>query len=230
MDGVLVGSRPTRLYIVRTRRSTSAGGFDAHGRFGGGKRRVQSRLAVDDGGAVEPQHAGANDRGEVRRERESCHRHYSAPDRWSDVQIRLRIGRDDPANTLAELPRIGLGQRRRVDRLVDDQLHVAGIRRQPPFQHHVAAADDRNRHHRQARFERQVEAAALEARHAAVAAARALRKDDQATGRCDVRRDAQPKIFARSGRLRSTSMWPVRRRCQPRNGKLPSDSLAMIRS
>ena len=46
--------------------------------------------------------------------------------------------------------------------------------------------------------------------------------------------DDQPapaaRMPARSGCRRSTSRWPVRRRCQPRNGNGPSDSLAMIRS
>ena len=41
---------------------------------------------------------------------------------------------------------------------------------------------------------------------------------------------AQPKMPLRSGRLRSTSMWPVRFRCGPSTGKRPSDALAMIRS
>ncbi len=41
---------------------------------------------------------------------------------------------------------------------------------------------------------------------------------------------AHRKIPCRSGRRRSTSMCPERRRCQPRIGKRPSDALAMIRN
>ena len=60
---------------------------------------------------------------------------------------------------------------------------------------------------------------------AAVAAAGALGKDDQRQAARGERVAPSAKTPRGSGRLRSTSMCPVRRRCQPRNGKRPSDRL-----
>ena len=102
----------------------------------------------------------------------------------SDSASGAMICRTRSPNSLASVPASPL----RVDRLVDDEPDVARIRGQPPLQHHVAAADDRERHDGQAGFERQVEAAALERRDAAVPAARAFGEHDE---RQPVRRQAR---------------------------------------
>ena len=57
---VFVGSRPTRLYIVRTAAISSAG-LSMRG-FCGSQWTVETRIAFDDGRAIQPQHAGTDDR------------------------------------------------------------------------------------------------------------------------------------------------------------------------
>ena len=107
---------------------------------------------------------------------------------------------------------------------------VARARHQPALPHHVPAADDGDRHDRQARLDRQQEAAALEPADAAVGAPRALGEHDERQALPTAAPSSAAGCRARPGCRRSTSRWPVRRRCQPRNGKRPSDSLAMMRS
>src|SRR5262245_49796601 len=62
--------------------------------------------------------------------------------------IAFRVGGEDLSNPLRKLPGTRAADSRRVDRLVDDELHITGVRGQLTFQHHVPAADDRQRHDR----------------------------------------------------------------------------------
>src|SRR5678815_4215304 len=136
---VLVGSRPTRLYIVRTA-VTSTGGLvrtaasaAASGALRRGSRsttvapssqRTPARTIVWRSGATKSFNGIA--RGVIRR-------------RPTDVG--LCDWRDDLTHVFGELAPVGVRERRGVNRLVDDELHVAGIRREPALQHHVPAAD-----------------------------------------------------------------------------------------
>ena len=86
-----------------------------------------------------------------------------------------------------------------LDRIVHDQRDVAGPRRQLALLHHVTAADDRDRHDRQARLHRQHDAAALELAHAAGRGCACPRERRSATARSTSAALAQPKMPARSG-------------------------------
>ena len=94
---------------------------------------------------------------------------------WHCRQIRFGVGammlRTRSATALRSVSAIVL----RIDRIVNDKPHVAGVRRQPAFQHDVAAADNRQRDDGQTRLEREVEAAAFthrfHARHDALSRA-----------------------------------------------------------
>ena len=160
---------------------------------------------LDDGRAIEPEHARADDRRELRREREQ-HRGRAAWRSTSASASGAMIWRTRSANCL----RSSAGEAGRVDRVVHDQADAPRIGGQPPLQHDVAAADDRDRHDRQAGLERQVEAAALERRRRGHRGCACPRGRRTATARPSVSRAAHSRILAWSGRLRSTSMWPVR--------------------
>jgi len=62
---------------------------------------------------------------------------------------------------------------------VNDEPHVPGVRGQPAFQHHVTAADNGERHDRQAGFKGEIEAAGLERPDPPIATPRALGKEEQ---------------------------------------------------
>ena len=79
---------------------------------------------------------------------------------------------------------------------MDDQPDVARFGAQPALRHHAPRAEDGQRHHRQARLNREQKAARLELGDAAVAAARTLGIDDQGQPfrheRTPAREDAPP--------------------------------------
>jgi hypothetical protein len=66
----LVGSMPTFLYMVRTA-ADSAGGEIRTLASASGEQRIEAMLVQPHRRAVPPDHTGADDRREVRRERES---------------------------------------------------------------------------------------------------------------------------------------------------------------
>src|SRR5687767_7942733 len=139
---VFVGSSPTRLNIVRTE-MTSAGGFVrtaasavASGAFNRGSR---STIVAPSSHSTAARTIGARSGAT-----ESFNGTAPGVIWWHDSDVRFRYGHDDLTNALGKFPRIGSCQICRVDRLVDDELHGAGIGRQPALQHDVAAADDRD--------------------------------------------------------------------------------------
>src|SRR5688572_12689052 len=178
-DGrVLVGSSPTRLYIVLTA-VTSTGGLvrTAASAAARGALRRGSRSTT-----VAPSSHSAPARTIVARS--GATESFNGAARFAigrrDVDVGFRVGRDDAADTLGEFPRVGAAERRGVDRLVDDQPDIPGIRCESAFQHHVTAADHGDRNYREARLEREIETAPLEASEPSVAASRALWKHDEA--------------------------------------------------
>src|ERR1043166_6552784 len=95
---------------------------------------------------------------------------------------RIDGARNHRANAIREglgVRRRGIVERRRLNRIVDDQTHVCGLGPQAPFRPPLPRIDDRERRDRELSLDRQQEAAALEPIHAAVAAARPLGVNDQ---------------------------------------------------
>ena len=68
---------------------------------------------------------------------------------------------------------------RRLDRIVNDEHHVGRLGAQPALGHHRARPDHGDWNDGQPRFDCEQEASSFEARDAAIAAARAFRKDNQ---------------------------------------------------
>src|SRR5687767_11076008 len=205
---VFVGSRPTRLYIVRTA-ATSAGGLmrtAASAAASGACNRASRSTTVAPSSHNTPARTIDARSGAT----ESFNGTAPCVIRRSDCGIRLRLRRDDLTHALGKLPGIGLCQIRRVDRLVNNEPDVARIRREAVLQHDVAAADHRYRHHWQPRLEREEEAAALEARHAAVTAARAFGKHNQAQPvRGETRRPAEDSGAVRTAAIHEHVAGPA---------------------
>ena len=126
--------------------------------------------------------------------------------------------------------RVGASMRRRLNRIVDDERHVGRLGPQPALRHHRARADDRERHDRQPRLDRQQEAAGLEPRRRGRPRLRVPSAKMMSDSPSDTSARQRCRMPARSGCRRSTNRWPPRFRCQPSTGNRASDSFAMMRS
>src|SRR5215218_8175034 len=152
-DGrVFVGSRPRRLYIVRTASVSAplkgspvlpaavrtAASAAASGAFSRGSRSTTVAPSSHSTPArTTPARSGAT---------ESFNGRTRRTTRRDNAGVRFGNRRDDSADALGKLFRVAAGQPGRVDRLVHDKLHAARVGRNPASQHHVAAADNRDRH------------------------------------------------------------------------------------
>src|SRR5688500_5194604 len=170
-DGrVLVGSSPTRLYMVLTA-VTSAGEWvrtAASAAASGALRRGSRSTTVAPSSHSAPARTIVAGSGAT----ESFHGAARCALGRRDVAVGFRGGRDNATDALGGFPRVGPAERGGVDGFVDNQPHIPGIRGEPAFQHHVTAADHGDRGDRKARLEREVEAAPLEPSEPAVAASR----------------------------------------------------------
>src|SRR5688572_25766786 len=122
---VFVGSSPMRLYIVRTA-VTSAGGLvrtAASAAASGALSRGSRSTTVAPSSHSTPARMIGARLGAT----ESFNGAARLVTRGSDPNVRLRYRRNDLTYALGELPRFGTGELRGVDRVVDDQLHIAWI-------------------------------------------------------------------------------------------------------
>src|SRR6478609_5434456 len=122
---------------------------------------------------------------ETRRESakdEPSRRHQAPGTSICVCRLGFDCGTNDFADAVGELAHLldgGFRVGARFNGVMHDHRDVSGARREFTLPHHVPAADDRDRHNRQARLHGEHDAAALELAHVAVAAARAFRKHDQ---------------------------------------------------